>query len=169
MLIQSWISPKTQKGLPSKIAGLGFFAKEFINKGEIVAVKAGHIIDTATLEANRQIIRDSEMQIADDLFIAPLSAKEFPCSMIYCNHSCNPNACFGGNIVIAALCNIEPGEEIVADYAMHMTIPGYELDCNCGCKHCRGKITGNDWQNPELQQKYAGHFAWYIQQKIKHP
>jgi SET domain-containing protein len=166
MFVESWISPKTQKGLPSKIAGLGFFAKESINKGEIVAIKAGHIIDKATLNANRHIVLDSEMGLADGLYLAPLTTDEMPKSMVYMNHGCSPNAGFAGNVVIVAIRDIRVGEEITVDYAMHMADPEYLMNCNCGYENCRGKITGNDWQIPGIQKRYKGYFAWYIQQKI---
>jgi uncharacterized protein len=166
MLIQSWISPKTQKGLPSKIDGKGIFAKEPIAKGEVVFIRSGHIIDRQTLESNRNIIKDSEAAITDDLYLAPLTDAELPRVMVYANHSCDPNAGTQSNIVWVALRDIKPGEEITLDYATHFAQSDYVMVCNCGAPCCRGKITGNDWQNPEFQKKYAGYFAWYIQQKI---
>jgi hypothetical protein len=27
-------------------------------------------------------------------------------------------------------------------------------------------VTGKDWMKPELQEKYAGWFCWFIQRKI---
>ena len=27
-------------------------------------------------------------------------------------------------------------------------------------------MTGSDWQNPELQMRYAGYFSWFLQDKI---
>jgi uncharacterized protein len=40
------------------------------------------------------------------------------------------------------------------------------LDCHCGRPQCRGTVTGKDWMKPELQEKYAGWFCWFIQRKI---
>ena len=31
---------------------------------------------------------------------------------------------------------------------------------------CRHHVTGDDWQLPELQTRYAGHFSPYIQRRI---
>lgn len=167
IVLESWISPKTEKNKPSKIADGGYFAIEPILKGEIIAVKQGHVIDRATLEANRTIIRDSELEIADGLYIAPLTDEEFPKSMIYLNHSCEPNCGTGGNILVVALRDIETSEEITTDYAMHFTDPTYSMVCKCGSDICRQTITGNDWLIPDLQQRYDGYFSWYIGQKIK--
>ncbi len=165
--LKSWVSPKARKGLPSKIGGRGLFAKQRIAKDEIISAKAGHIIDKATLEANRQIIRGSERQITDELFLAPLSDTELEDSMVYLNHSCDPNAGAAGNILIIAMRTIEPGEEITSDYATTSSDPSLEFLCNCQAKSCRKKITGHDWKNPELQERYKGYFAWHIQRKIQ--
>lgn len=167
MIISSWISPKTAKGKPGSVAGRGFFAIADIKKGEITAVKGGHIIDKQTYEANKEIIRDAEAVIADGLYIAPLSEEEFEPSMVFYNHSCQPNSGFGGNVILVALRDIKAGEELTVDYAMHRAEPKYVLTCNCQKPNCRKTVTGDDWKNPELQAKYAGHFSWYIEQKIK--
>jgi len=83
MLVSSWISPKTVKGKPSRIHGLGFFAKEPIKAGELIGVKGGHIVDRTTLEQYAAIIQGSEIQLDADLFIAPLTPEELSASMIY--------------------------------------------------------------------------------------
>jgi hypothetical protein len=47
----SWITPKAAKGVGSAIAGRGLVASEAIGKDEVVAVKGGHIVSTATLRS----------------------------------------------------------------------------------------------------------------------
>ncbi|NJO91347.1 MAG: hypothetical protein HC831_22090 [Chloroflexia bacterium] len=69
-----------------------------------------------------------------------------------------------GQINYVAIRDIEPGEELCLDYAMAMTT-NYELICNCGTDNCRGKITGEDWRNKKLQEKYGDYFAWFILKK----
>lgn len=165
--LKSWLNPKTERGVPSKIAGKCLVAKEKISKNEVLVAKAGRIIDTATLLKFHDEIKGSEAQIADDLFIAPLGGNEIKDSMAYVNHSCEPNAGFGGNILVVAMRDIEPGEEITIDYAMDRTDSEFRLVCNCGASSCRKVITGGDWRKPEIQKKYAGYFSWYIEQKIK--
>ena len=165
--VSSWISPKTQKGLPSKIHGLGFFAKEPISKGEILAVKGGHIIDRQTVLDNREVINNSQEQITDDLYLAPLTPEEEKTTMVYCNHSCEPNGGWQGQVIFVAMRDISAGEEILIDYAMHFDDDIMQFECNCGTPSCRHQITGRDWQIPELQKKYKGYFAWFLEQKIK--
>jgi hypothetical protein len=167
MILHSWISPKTTNKLKSIIAGKGSYAIEEIQKDEVVAIKSGHIIDGQTLEANRALIKGAEAQITDNLYLAPLTKSEVDKSMIYINHSCDPNVGMGGNILLRAMRDIKKGEELTLDYAMHISSPLYKLDCACKSKYCRTNISGNDWKIPELQKKYDGYFSWYINEKIK--
>jgi hypothetical protein len=39
--------------------------------------------------------------------------------------------------------------------------------CNCGSSLCRRTITGLDWQLPELQRRYQGHWAPFITKQIE--
>jgi len=48
VLVSSYISPKARKGGPSVIEGRGLVAVAPIARDEIVAIKGGHIVDTAT-------------------------------------------------------------------------------------------------------------------------
>lgn len=41
-----------------------------------------------------------------------------------------------------------------------------QMTCNCGAQICRGIVTGQDWRRKELQRKYHGYIAWYLQRKI---
>jgi S-adenosylmethionine decarboxylase len=44
--------------------------------------------------------------------------------------------------------------------------PYDEFDCTCGAPGCRRRVTGSDWQRPELQARYAGHFSPYLERRI---
>src|SRR5262245_41353969 len=76
MKVASYLSPKTSVK-QSGIAGRGLYANTPIARGEMVSVKGGHLIDRATRERNKAVINDADMQIADDLFLAPLTGEEF--------------------------------------------------------------------------------------------
>jgi hypothetical protein len=45
-------------------------------------------------------------------------------------------------------------------------MPYDEFDCGCGSPSCRGHVSGNDWQKPELQKRYAGFFSPHVQRRI---
>jgi uncharacterized protein len=150
----------------SAIQGRGLFAVEPIAKGEIVCVKGGYIFNRQTLQEVGPSLGAAEIQIAEDCFIGPLNADEREGSMIFSNHSCEPNIGVQGQIVFAALRDIEAGEELTHDWAT-TDDDTYEMACNCGVPSCRKIITGQDWRRADLQAKYAGHMSWYLTDKIR--
>ncbi|MEO5721721.1 MAG: SET domain-containing protein-lysine N-methyltransferase [Chthoniobacterales bacterium] len=160
----SYRSPKTVVR-ESPIQGRGLFARLPIAGGEIVAVKGGHIISREVLQKLPRTLGASEIQIADDLFIGPATEEEREGSMIFSNHSCEPNLGLAGEITFVAMRAIEPGEELTHDWAMTDDDES-TIGCHCGAGNCRGTITGKDWQRPELQTRYAGYFSPYLQRKI---
>ena len=158
-------SPKTEVK-QSSIQGKGLFAKGKILKGEIVAIKGGTIFRKEEWQKLEKDLGPAEIQIDDNFFIAPDSAEEREGSMIYTNHSCDPNIGIQGQIIFVAMRNIEPGEELTHDWATTDNIENFEMECNCGAYNCRGRITGKDWMNKQLQEKYKGYFSWYLQKII---
>ncbi|PYJ40454.1 MAG: hypothetical protein DME86_12130, partial [Verrucomicrobia bacterium] len=78
----SWLSPKTTVR-ESPIHGRGLFAVGNFVKEEIVAVKGGRIITREQLHDVNQRLGPVEIQIADNLFIAPVTAEEREASMLY--------------------------------------------------------------------------------------
>lgn len=165
MVPLSYLSPKTVVK-ESPIHGRGLFARASIAQGEVVAVKGGHIINRERLEALRPELGPAEIQIGDDLFICPTSREEREGSMIFSNHSCDPNIGVRGELTFVAMRGIAAGEELTHDWAM--TDNGPEVtQCHCGVANCRGTITGRDWQRPELQRRYAGYFSAYLREKME--
>ena len=62
--------------------------------------------------------RAAEIQIAENLFIAPVKEEERDGSMIFSNHSCDPNIGVKGQIVFVAMRDSTRGEELTHDWAM---------------------------------------------------
>ena len=117
MMPLSYRSPKTEVR-ESKIHGRGLFATADIAKDEIVAVKGGHIVDRKTLrEQISPRLGPVEIQIDEDLFIAPVTEEDREGSMLYSNHSCNPNLGMRGEITFVAMRHIRAGEELTHDWA----------------------------------------------------
>ncbi|QJW99208.1 SET domain-containing protein [Frigoriglobus tundricola] len=165
MTLTSYRSPKTVVR-NSPIVGRGLFANLAISRGEIVCVKGGHLLTRAEFAEHCHVTNDAELQIADDLYLTPITASEFEGVMMFLNHSCEPNVGIQGQIVFVAMRDIVAGEELTLDYATidHDTEP---MTCQCRAKCCRGVVTGRDWQKPELQKKYGGYLAWYLLEKIR--
>jgi hypothetical protein len=165
MIRFSYLSPKTEVR-ESKIHGRGLFATADIAKDEIVAAKGGHIVDRKSLgEIITPRLGPVEIQIGDDLFIAPVTQEERESSMLYSNHSCEANIGVRGEVTFVAMRDIRAGEELTHDWAM-TDDDDYSIECNCGAPSCRKTLTGKDWQRPDLQKRYAGYFAAYLAQKI---
>jgi len=112
----SYLSRKTAVRA-SPIHGKGLFAVEAIRSGEIVCVKGGHVFDRTRLRQITAQLGPAEIQIGEDLFIGPLTREEREGSMIFSNHSCDPNIGVRGQIVFVAMRDIEPGEELTHDWA----------------------------------------------------
>lgn len=162
----SWFNPKTEKR-SSSIQGRGLFARDSIARGEIVAVKGGAIMDSASFAWVRDEVSPAEIQIEDGLYIGPRSADEIEASILCLNHSCNPNVGVRGQITFVAMRDIPAGSELTIDYAMIDGDPSERMDCRCGAPECRRVITGDDWRLPELRERYKGYFSRYIQDRFE--
>lgn len=164
--VNNWLSLKVEPR-DSKIDGVGEFAIKNIKKGELIAVFGGHVMTIDEVKTLPSEIGDLALGIADGLLIGPISVDEIDDGDWF-NHSCDPNAGILGQIKLVAIKDIKAGEEITFDYVM--TIPKNDqiacFDCNCNNNNCRQRITNNDWQKLELQQKYKGYFSQFVQESI---
>lgn len=167
--LQTWVTPKAVKGRPSNIAGKGVFAVERVLAGEVVEIKAGHIVDRQTLRTLPEHLQNSEIGIAEGLHLVALGEDELEDIMLYLNHSCEPNCGLEGNIVFVAMRDIAPGEELTIDYAMIDDHDDETMTCTCRTPSCRGRITGKDWQRPELQARYGNYFSSYLLRQMDPP
>ncbi|MCB1674735.1 MAG: SET domain-containing protein-lysine N-methyltransferase [Halioglobus sp.] len=160
----SYRSPKTE-ARDSPIHGKGLFAKEAIAAGEIVAVKGGYILTRQEWASLEPQLGSAEIQVSEELFIAPVRHDQRDGCMLYTNHCCDPNIALEGQIVFVTTRDIPPGEELTHDWATTDDLD-YVIKCRCGSPDCRGTVTGQDWMKEELQKKYQGRFCWFIQRKI---
>jgi len=165
VLVSSYITPKARKGLASAIEGRGLAAIAPIAAHELVAIKGGHIVTTTALRSLPERLQNSEVQIADGFHLVAVEDAEYESVMLFINHSCRPNVGFAGNIVLVAMRNISPGEELTTDYALFDDYDGI-MECQCRTPSCRGRIGGRDWQRPDLQQKYGNYFSSYLLRRM---
>jgi uncharacterized protein len=146
----------------SPIHGIGTYATHAIPAGERLIWVGGGIVYTSedwrTGRVQLAPEQYNEMQVGNDLFIATPKSLYY-----YINHACDPNM-----LNDVAWRDIKAGEEVTTDYAYCEASPNYLLeDCKCGSALCRGRITGNDWQLPNLQQRYWGYFTPHIERLIR--
>ena len=162
--MKTWRSPKIRVS-EDTLAGRGVVAVADIARDEIVAIKVGHVITSAEIGPVTQAAGDLALQIEDDFYLAPREPGDVDNMSVFINHSCDPNVGFRGQVVYVAMRDIQVGEELCHDYAMERS-DAYALDCRCGSPLCRGKVSGEDWRLPELQQRYRGYFSLYIENRI---
>jgi uncharacterized protein len=153
-----YVSPKLEvRGTDNK--GYGLFAQEPIQKGELLLVMGGDIVNTEQLA---KLEHTFSIQVEENLYIAPIGLQK----AYRINHACKPTAGVVGQMTFVALRDIAADEEVCYDYAMTDGTAYDEFDCHCGSELCRGKVSGDDWQRPELWERYAGHFSPYLQRRI---
>ena len=161
-----WLNPKTEIK-ESPICATGVFAKENISKDEIVRVTGGVIVPKSDLSKYNKlmnyVVNNIALDISDDFLMAPTPEDLKLTALI--NHSCNPNVGFLDAVTIIAIGDIVAGEEIAWDYAFSQTLFD-SFDCNCKSQNCRKKITQDDWQIKEIQEKYKDYFSPYLKRKI---
>ena len=158
-----YVSPKLQAREHLGKGGYGLFAQETLARDEVLVAWGGPVLTFAEVQALSREAQGHTMQIDEDLYIGAVSMDE---PSDYVNHSCDPNAGIRGQVVLVALREIAPGEEVCFDYAMADGSPFDEFECGCGTEHCRGRVTGGDWQRPELWERYEGYFSSYLQRRI---
>ncbi|MEO8970188.1 MAG: SET domain-containing protein-lysine N-methyltransferase [Ktedonobacteraceae bacterium] len=153
----------------SLIQGGGMFARRPISAGEIVAIVGGTVMTEDEFHALIATTpRYNATQIGEHLHLVDLiQTPEAVAGSI--NHSCDSNLWLQDEVTIVARRAIAPGEELTLDYALTTVEPRWQLDrpCQCGANVCRHTITGNDWQLLEVQQRYQGHFAPFINERIR--
>jgi hypothetical protein len=164
MAIQTYTycSPKLEgREMPDK-GFSGLFAREPIAAGELLAFFTGKLIDGEQLEALPPADQVHILQVDENLYLEPFKSED---THLF-NHSCEPNAWFEGAVTVVARWDIAVGEEVCFDYAMCDGSPYDEFQCLCGSDLCRKTVTGDDWKNPALWERYAGHFSPYLARRI---
>lgn len=115
----------------SSIEGLGVFAVERIERGEVI------------LEWNPKRLTDEDIKNFSDLERQKYLYKENGKLCLqqeperYVNHSCDPNSSVVGRSDVA-LRDIEPGEEITSDYfSQGFGFAPDKFICTCNSSKCR--------------------------------
>ena len=144
--------------------GSGSFAIGKITKGEVIASFGGFVVGLKDLKdySTDRVARSLQLDDVNYLLSGPI-----PESGDMINHSCEPNCGVFGTSSVIAMTDIEIGEELTFDYAMTDSSQYDEFRCFCETVNCRGKITGKDWHDPILQNKYKNYFSSYITKLIQ--
>ncbi len=159
---ETWLDPRLALG-DSAIHGTGLFAAEALAEGEVVMVWGGTTYTRQQLEAG-EVPPCSFSFIDEDLLLAgPADGLDY-----FVNHSCDPNAWMADEATVIVRYPIPAGSEVTGDYALWETDGSSVIErCRCGSAACRGRVSGNDWKRPDLQDRYRGHFLPYIERRFE--
>jgi uncharacterized protein len=127
------------------VIGLGLFATKPIKRGAYIATYRGRRI--ATEEADRRAARGASYMFEVNKRWTIDGSPRWNFAR-YINHSCRPNAKpvgRKGGIVIVALRQIEPGEEITYDYGREY-LKCFLDNGGCRCAACRRKKAVRRWR-----------------------
>ena len=142
---------------------LGIFAISPISVGTVIAVCGSMIYSSDVLEYIPQEHMRTALQIEDNLFVQTIAD---PVDTYFINHSCHPNSGFLNAVQIVAMQDIPAGQEITYDDAMTNGTSRRRFVCHCNSIDCRGEITGDDWRQKNLQERYRGYFSPYLSRRI---
>jgi len=131
--------------------GQGLFARRlfkpnhevfiFYGKKEMEDYENG-FLPSAYLNLNSVVVgreeKDSRRSFGKFVYCTP----DDKSALRYLNHSCKPNLARTKKdpFSFRALHEIQPGEELTADYSLLETNPEWSMRCNCGAKECRHLI-----------------------------
>lgn len=160
----SYLHPHLEARRTGAFDGMGVFADAALEEGTVLAVWGGLVVDREGLDALAPRDRQLTLQIEEGLYLAPAGPPD-PADFV--NHSCDPNAGLRGQVVLVARRPIAAGEEVCYDYAMSEVTAYDEFECRCGSELCRGRVTAEDWKDPELWERYEGCFSPYLERRIR--
>lgn len=167
-LPQTWRDPRIEIR-ESRISGDGMFAREPFRKGETVCLIGGAVLtDSEFTDFQAMHALYSFIQIDENLYLVE-DLEEAGFVYASMNHSCDSSTWMADDVTLVARRDIETGEEITVDYALFTTQSHWMLDhrCRCGSAYCRRIITGDDWRQEDVQERYRGHFSPFINRRIE--
>lgn len=169
-LRHTWADPALYSA-QSPIHGTGIFTKKPIQKGEVIMIWGGLVINRNEYDATREKYRSHSVVPIDDEHYLGLPIEDEGESLDeHLNHSCDGNTWLNDEVTMAAARDIAAGEELTMDSALWNDDASEQYSdddrCTCGVSDCRGKVTADDWKIPAIQNRYNGHFSPYLQTRI---
>ena len=145
--------------------GFGLVATRPLARGSLLCVWGGRVVSTARMLALPEVARRYALQIDDDHFLVTPITGIGAADLV--NHSCDPSALLVGADTLVARRDLLPGDEVTYDYATSDGSPYFGFVCRCGAAVCRGVVSGEDWRDPVLQDRYGDAFSPYLLRRIR--
>lgn len=144
--------------------GKGIFSKITFPIGAVIFEVTGNIVQKSSIPLPYAPETDNYFQIGKDFYIGLSGSFDD-----FINHSCNPNCWIdivGTRAFIIALHQIEAGRELTFDYSTtsNETLEEWQMQCKCGTYGCRKIISGFQYLDDSLKNKYisAGIIPDYL-------
>jgi SET domain-containing protein len=160
----------------SAIEGNGCFATRFIAAGTVVERFKGQEVtlsDLHQIEAEGKYHSSLAIGEGRHLLLNVIDPAGSPVALDVgsgvggFNHSCDSNLWLRDPVTVVARRDIAAGDELTLDDALASDDPSFVMGpCRCGAPVCRGRVTGADWRLPEVQERYAGHFSPFLNERI---
>lgn len=141
----------------SAISGKGLFAETLIKKGETLFRVEGPIIKY-TVESDYRI-GQNWLQVRENVWQIPHRGHVWN----FINHSCEPNCGMKHGNCVAAMQDIQKGQELTIDYSTVEGSKHWRMHCKCGSGSCRKLIRSIRYLPRELFLKYRSYISDYLQ------
>ena len=164
-----WIDDRLRVA-DSSIQGRGLFFSTDLPKETVVIRLGGQLVSSVQLRALVVAAdHDPGAPHVDTITVHPGRHLVLPpgTSVHFGNHSCDPTLWHTGPYEVATRRAVRAGEEATIDYGTHSGAPGFTMPCRCGSDLCRGVITSDDWQRPDLRARYDGHWVPALEALIR--
>jgi uncharacterized protein len=145
--------------------GFGVFVARPVPTGETLCVWGGEIVPTSRMLGLSEGRRRFAVQVEEDLYLVTPLLGTGAADLI--NHSCDPSALLQGSHALVARRDLAVGEEVTYDYATSDANPHLGFVCRCGAIGCRGRVSGDDWRDPVLRERYGDAFSPHILRRIR--
>ena len=139
--------------LRKKSYGYAVYSKKFYSQGSPIMRFTGKIIHYKDLPAIENESDDRYVQVGPKSYMGPSGGQD---DLV--NHSCEPTAGLrftNNEIMLIAIVDIKPGDEITWDYSTTMDEDDWEMDCECGSSRCRRRIRDFKHLPLALRHRYA--------------
>ncbi len=162
--LPKWFDPRLYEGA-SRIHGRGIFTREPVRAGEVLMRWGGLLVPLAGYDPARY--RPSSTTLYDESHWLATPADEPVTLDEFFNHSCDPNTWMTDEVTVIARRAIRAHEELTTDFALWSDAGYvYTARCLCGTDLCRGTITGDDCELPNIAARYRGHMIPCVERRV---
>jgi len=167
-LDQLWIDERLVVA-ESAIEGRGLFFTDDLPAGTVVVRLGGAVVSSAELKDRIRRAEAAQGDYVDTITLDDDAHLVLPpgTAVHFGNHSCDPTLWYVGPGELVTRRAVTASQEATIDYGTVSGADGFTMECRCGSTACRGRVTSDDWKQPELQARHRGHWVPALQHRIE--